>query len=221
MSDQPNYRYLAMPPSGRGPGVLVLHAWWGLTDFFRGFCDRLAQTGFVVLAPDLFAGKTARTIEEAEMLVSGMEKDPGQVAKVILSATAELRHHPAITGNGLGVVGFSFGAFWALWLSKTMPEEIRAVTVFYGTGESEFQESQAVYQGHFAENDPYEPASNVKFLEESLKAANRTSSLLMYPGTGHWFFESDRPDAYNEAAARLAWDRTVTFMHEQLDRKSS
>jgi carboxymethylenebutenolidase len=58
--------YLAIPPGGNGRGVLVLHAWRGLNDLFRGFCDRLAQEGFVALAPDLFGGKIARTVEEAE-----------------------------------------------------------------------------------------------------------------------------------------------------------
>ena len=58
--------FLAVPSTGKGHGVLVLHAWWGLNDTIKAFCTRLAQEGFVALAPDLFAGKIARTIEEAE-----------------------------------------------------------------------------------------------------------------------------------------------------------
>ncbi len=58
--------YLAVPEQGSGPGVLVLHAWWGLTEPFRQVCDRLAEAGFVALAPDLYRGKTTTAIEEAE-----------------------------------------------------------------------------------------------------------------------------------------------------------
>ena len=54
--------YLAVPEGGTGPGVLVLHAWWGLTPVFTGLCDRLAEAGFVALAPDLFEGQTASTV---------------------------------------------------------------------------------------------------------------------------------------------------------------
>ena len=61
--------YLAVPEGGTGPGVLVLHAWWGLTPDFSGVCDRLAAAGFVALAPELYAGgATATTIAEAEAL---------------------------------------------------------------------------------------------------------------------------------------------------------
>src|SRR5215831_18785302 len=58
--------YLAVPEGGSGPGVLVLHAWWGLTDVFKRVCDRLAEAGFVSLAPDLYHGKTTTSVEEAQ-----------------------------------------------------------------------------------------------------------------------------------------------------------
>jgi len=94
----------------------VLHAWWGLNDFFRDFCDRLAREGFVVLAPDLFSGKVARTIEQAEQLTSQLNETE-DIPPLVLSAFDELSKHPAITGNALGTIGFSFGAYWARWLA--------------------------------------------------------------------------------------------------------
>jgi carboxymethylenebutenolidase len=210
--------YIAVPPSGKGTGVLVLHAWWGLTDFIREFCDRLAQEGFVALAPDLFSGKIARTIEEAEQLLSILNEER-DVPPIILSSMEELRKHPAVTGNGLGTVGFSLGASWALWLPQQKPELIRAVVLFYGTngGGGDFRQSKAAFLGNFAETDPYEPAEVIQALEENLEGANRPTTFYTYAGTGHWFFEKDRQDAYRPQAAQLAWDRTIAFLHAQLD----
>jgi len=213
----PNW-YLAVPRSGNGAGVLVLHAWWGLNDFFRDFCDRLAQEGFVALAPDLFSGKIARTIEEAERLLSQGNEEQ-DVSPMVLPAVDDLSKHPAVTGNGLGIVGFSMGAYWALWIAQQKPELIRAVTLFYGTdgGSGDYRQSQAAYLGHFAETDPYETNSGIQELEKNLKGANRPTTFYTYPGTGHWFAEKDRPDAYNAQAAQRAWDRTTAFLHDQLE----
>lgn len=210
-----NNRYIALPPSGKGPGVLVLHAWWGLNDFMRQFCDRLAQAGFVALAPDLFSGKIARTPEEAEQLVSQSHEEEDVPTKLI-AAIDELRKHPAVNGKGLGVVGFSFGGYWALLLATQHPGLIRAATIFYSTGEGEFERASAAFQGHFAESDPFEPTEGVQALEKMLKDAGRSTSFFTYPGTGHWFFEQDRPDAYDEQSAQLAWERTTAFLHEHL-----
>jgi carboxymethylenebutenolidase len=88
------------------------------------------------------------------------------------------------------------------------------VIVFYGTGPADFSKSRASYQGHFAENDPFEPESEVTGLEDSLRAAGRPVALFKYKGTGHWFFEPDRADAYNPEAAELAWERTIAFLKE-------
>ncbi|HEX9596797.1 MAG TPA: dienelactone hydrolase family protein, partial [Anaerolineales bacterium] len=77
---------------------------------------------------------------------------------------------------------------------------------------AEHGESRAAYLGHFAENDDFEPKSAVDELEESLKAAGRPVTFYTYPETGHWFVEADRADAYDQAAAELAWERTLEFL---------
>jgi len=209
--------YVAVPSSGKGPGVLVLHAWWGLNDFVKGFCDRLAQEGFVTLAPDLFDGTVLRTIEEAEGHLNTYD-EAHAAPPVVLSAVEELSRHPAVTGSGLGVIGFSMGAYWCLWLAEEKPELIRAVALFYGTngGGGDFSRSKAAFLGNFAQNDPYESAEAVQKLEKNLKDAGRPVTFYTYPGTGHWFFEQDRPDAYNPSAARLAWDRTKQLLLQAL-----
>jgi carboxymethylenebutenolidase len=218
MMKQMQNQYLALPESGSGAGVLVLHAWWGLNEFMRSFCDRLAREGFVALAPDLFSGKVAQTVEEAEQHLHEFDEEH-DVPPKILSAVEELSKLPSVAGKGLGVIGFSLGASWALWLAQKRPEDIRAVAVFYGTqgGGGDYAQSQAAYMGHFAEKDPYEPADGVQELEKSLRAANRPVSFFTYPGTGHWFFESNRPDAYRPQPAQQAWERTVAFLHSSLD----
>ena len=140
--------YLTLPKSGKGTGVLVLHAWWGLNDFFKNFCRCLADEGFVALAPDLYHGKIATTIDEARQLRS---KTPQKQVKAdILTAVDQLSKLPAVTSTSLGVIGFSLGAYWALWLSIEKPEIIKAVTVFYGTRNADYSLVQAAYLGHFA-----------------------------------------------------------------------
>ena len=216
MAQSPPQSYLAVPSTGKGPGILVLHAWWGLNDFFRDFCDRLAQQGFVALAPDLFSGKVARTIAEAEQHLSEFNEEQ-DAPPIVLSAVENLRKHAAVSANGLGVIGFSLGASWALWLAQQKPEWMRTVTLFYGTngGGGDFRQSKASFLGHFAEKDPYESEEVIQALEDNLRGANRPTTFFTYPRTGHWFFENDRPDAYNPAAASLAWDRTLAFLKRQ------
>ena len=204
--------YLATPPTGTGSAVLVLHAWWGLNDTIKVFCTRLAESGFVAFAPDLYHGKIADTIADAETLSQTLLGNPDQVRSDLADATMFLHEHTGQSSAGTAVIGFSLGAYCALDLSVTHPAHIRSVVVFYGTRPGDYSNSQAAYLGHFAENDEFEPQSDVDALEESLKRAGRPVTFHHYPGTGHWFFEPDRSDAYNEEAARLAWDRTLAFL---------
>jgi len=206
--------FLAVPSTGTGPGVLVLHAWWGLNDTFKGVCSRLAEAGYVAFAPDLYQGKLAATIPEAEALSAALDQREQQVKAEILDATRFLAERAAQNGRGLAVIGFSLGGYFALDLSNAAPEYVRSVVVFYGTGARDFSKSQAAYLGHFAETDEYESSANIDKLEAHLKEIGRPVTFYRYPGTGHWFFEPDRPQAYNPAAAALAWERTLAFLKE-------
>ena len=205
--------FLAVPPTGKGPGVLVLHAWWGLNDTIKAFCTRLAESGFVAFAPDLYHGKVADTIPDAETLGKALDANHLQAKAEIAEATLFLNERVGQADRGLAVIGFSLGAYYALDLSAADPDHIRSVVLFYGTGDlHDFSNSRADYLGHFAENDEFEPKSNVDDLEESLRRAGRPVTFHRYPDTGHWFFEPDRTQAYNQAAASLAWDRTLAFL---------
>ena len=206
--------YLAVPRSGRGPGVLVLHAWWGLNDTIKDVCDRLAGEGFVAYAPDLYHGKLARTIVEAEALSDQLDSQRARAE--VAEAADDLWGRTQPQGGGLGVMGFSLGAYFALQLSIQDPERVRAVTLFYGTGGGDFSRAKASYLGHFAGTDPYEPAAEVDALERTLKSAGRPVKFYRYNNVGHWFFEHDRSDAYHEGMARLAWDRTIAFLRATL-----
>ncbi len=204
--------YLALPPTGKGPGVLVLHAWWGLNATMRAFCTRLAASGFVAFAPDLYHGKIADNIADAEALVKVLNTNQLQAEADIAAATTFLYERARQGDGGLAVIGFSLGANYALDLAEHDPEHIRSVVLFYGTGGDDFSNSKAAYLGHFAENDDFEPQSSVDALEETLRRAGRPATFYTYAGTGHWFFESDVSQAYNPAAASLAWDRTLAFL---------
>jgi carboxymethylenebutenolidase len=210
--------YLATPEAGEGPGVLVLHAWWGLNDTMRTVCTRLAEAGFVAFAPDLYHGKLADTIADAETLGKALDANHLQAKAEIADATRFLGERASHAEGGLAVIGFSLGAYYALDLAAAAPEQVSSVVIFYGTGDDDFSNSRAAYLGHFAENDPYEPQSNVDDLEQSLLRAGRQVTFYRYPGTGHWFFEPDRSQAYNQAAASLAWNRTLAFLRGRYER---
>lgn len=201
--------FLALPESGTGDAVLVLHAWWGLNDDIRALCRRLAGEGFVAYAPDLYGGgRVADTIPGAEVLRDALDANPGEAQAAVDAAAAFLG---GIAPDGsFAAVGFSLGAWFAYELAADNPA-VRRVVAFYGSGSRDPRASQAAYLGHYAADDDFEPAEEVAALAEALRAAGRPVTFHTYPGTGHWFFEPSRPE-YDAAAAEEAWQRTVAFL---------
>ena len=202
--------YLAMPEQVNAPGVIVLHAWWGLNTVFKKLCDRLAAEGFVAFAPDLNNGKVAKTIEEAKQLMS--ERNLEQQQAIVTAAPDFLRGRPGVQKEALAVIGFSMGAAWSLVLASERPQDIRKVVLFYGAYNGmDFTRMQADILGHYADNDEWEPLDDTRAMETDMRSAGLKPTFHIYPNTLHWFFEENRPE-YDPQAAKLAWTRTLAFL---------
>src|SRR4051794_29502835 len=97
--------FLAVPASGEGRGVLVLHAWWGLNDPIKALCARLAEAGFVPSPPALSHARVADTIPAAEALCKALEANPLQAKAEVAAAATFLRERAGAAGPGLAVIG--------------------------------------------------------------------------------------------------------------------
>jgi carboxymethylenebutenolidase len=204
--------YVAGDARPGAAGAALFHAWWGLNDDVVAYADRLADAGFAVMAPDLFGGQVASTIEEAEKLAGGADEDA--VEAIALAAVDNLADRLGPTAK-IAALGFSFGAAFAV-SAPTQRDRLTATVVYYGTYTgSILGRARVPVLGHFAETDPYETDEGVAEFEEGLRSAGRDVTIYRYPRTGHWFGEPSK-DAYRREAAELAFERTVEFLRKQL-----
>ncbi len=197
------------------PAVLVLHAWWGLDDKIEAVCRRLAALGYVALAPDLYAGCTATTRNEAEALRDQMDR--GQALWDLGAALSFLQHGTETRVGHVGVLGFSLGGSMAWRLAARRPGEIAALVTFYGlAGDVDPASLRLRAQGHFALADEFLTADEVESWRQRLNTASSVAEFHTYGGTIHGFFESPVPGVHEPAAAQRAWDRTLAFLDRTL-----
>ena len=195
---------------GGGAGVLVLHAWWGLHDFFKGLCADLAKEGFSALALDLYHGQVATDIESAKRLRGSLDRQVTN--QEIKSAVAHLQ---GTSGNKIALMGFSTGAGLALWAMDNCYKDVGATVLYYGTSGGRFRRAKSPVLGHFAEHDLYVKPEQIAALQGHLQAEKIPANFHTYQDTRHWFAESYRPE-YDSAAASSAWDRTIEFLQVSL-----
>jgi len=203
--------YLALPPQPDSPGVIVLHAWWGLNQFFKNLCERLAGEGFVAFAPDLNEGRVANTIDEAKEIMSSL--DGQRKYDVAMAAVDFLRARSEVRKESFSLIGFSMGAAWSLALASERPGDIQKAVLFYGAGEGDFAKIKAEVLGHFSDADEWEDIDYVRSMENDLRNAGVKTNFYIYSQLPHWFFEDDRPE-FNPQAAELAWSRTLEFLRQ-------
>jgi carboxymethylenebutenolidase len=206
--------FMAVPAEGNGAGVLVLHAWWGLNDIIYQTCEAFAQAGYLAMAPDYYQGQIAKTIEEAKACRGKIDRKTAQ--KEVTQALDTLCDNPHLTASKVAVMGFSLGAGYALEVARRRVEKVGALVLFYGTGGGKVDLIQAPIQGHFAQEDRWGAnASKVDRLVQRLELAGNPPKFYTYPGTEHWFMETDRPE-YAPEAADLARERTFAFLKGSL-----
>jgi carboxymethylenebutenolidase len=208
--------YFISGDAGPGPGVLVLHSFWGLTKSMKSLCDDLADHGFTVLAPDINFGELPASEQEA--LDHLGKADPNRLASLVLSS-AKLLHERSTEGP-IGIVGFGMGGSLALWASVRLADLVDAAVSFYGSQQIDFAGSRASYLIHLAEDDEYVSEDEAAFMEATMRLEDLDVEVDRVPGTRHGFAEPDG-GTFDPGAFDRAWAQTLDFLRERLRREES
>ena len=209
--------YLAVP-SGRGPwpGVVVIQEWWGLNDNIRDIADRLANEGFVALAPDLYYGETAYEPDDARKLSMALQYPAA--LRVIQAAVDYLSNIASVSPKKIGLVGFCMGGGLA-WHGAAKLEGIGAAVPCYGGGPEMTPEEAARIKAPilaiYGELDKGVSPQVARQRAALMDAAGVQQETVIYPGAHHAFMNDQRP-AYHPEAAEDAWQRTVSHFRQNL-----
>ena len=207
--------YLARPAgTGRWPGVVVYHENRGLNPYIEDVTRRLAVANFVAFAPDALTplGGYPGDEEKAMQLFSSL--DPKKRTEDLIAAYAFLKARPDVTGK-VGAVGFCFGGGMVNTLATRAPDLAAAIPFYGGQPPAEAAAKiKAPMLIHYAGLDERIDAGWPAF-EEALKAGGVKYQMYMYPNVNHGFHNDTTP-RYDEAAAKLAWSRTLEFFNKYL-----
>jgi carboxymethylenebutenolidase len=196
------------------PGLIVVHEWFGMTDYVRATCDRFASEGFLALAPDLYRGEVASDSAGAMQLVQKLSTTAAM--QDVAAAVARLRQDARCNGR-VGITGFCMGGAMA-FAAATSVEGIDAAVPFYGIpipGYFDATKVKCPIQAHFAKVDAFaDPARAAAFQTEVL-AHGGSMELHVYEG-GHAFMREGDAHAYHAPSAAAAWPRALAFLREHL-----
>jgi carboxymethylenebutenolidase len=208
--------YFARPAnaSGKLPGVVVIHENRGLNPHIEDVARRLAVENFVAFAPDALTPVGGYPGDEDKARELFARQDAGKRIEDLVAAAGYLKARPECTGK-IGVVGFCFGGGIANLVAVRVPDLAAAVT-FYGVqpAAADAARIKAPLLLHYAALDDRINKGWPAY-EAALKANAVKYEMHMYPGTNHAFLNDTTP-RYDEAAAKLAWQRTVDFFNQNL-----
>ena len=216
--DRTGHGYLALPASGKGPGVIVIQEWWGLVDHIKDVCDRLADLGFVALAPDLYGGWIAHDGDEAGEMMQNLPAEEG--ARQLAGAVDWLLARDEVTSQTVGAIGFCMGGGFVLALAAQQGDKVSAAVPFYGVGQGvpgDFSGVTAAIQGHYAEQDDSFPVEDARQQEQQIREESGADVEYFYYDAPHAFHNDENPQGnHRPEAAALAWDRAVSFLKEKV-----
>jgi len=203
--------YLATPKAGAGaPGFVCIQEWWGLNAQIKKTADRLAEQGYRALVPDLYRGKVAKAADEASHMMNGLNF-PDAAEQDIRGAVQFLKQ----SSKKVAVGGFCMGGALTLLAAVRVPE-MDAGACFYGIPDlpaAEFKKIKIPLTCHFANQDDWITPAKVSGLEAALKQSKSRFEIYRYDAH-HAFMNEARPEVYDAASAKLAWERTMKFLGE-------
>ena len=205
--------YLATPKAGAAaPGFVCIQEWWGLNEQIKKTGDRLAEAGYRALVPDLYRGKVAKASDEASHMMSNLNF-PDAAGQDIRGAVQYLKQG----SKKVAVGGFCMGGALTILAAVRVPE-MDAGACFYGIPSLEAAELKKIRIPlicHFANRDDWCTPAKVNELEAALKQSKSKFELYRYDAQ-HAFMNETRPEVYDAAAAKLAWERTMSFLKKVL-----
>ncbi len=209
--------FLAMPEKpGRYPALVVIHEWWGLTDWVKEQTQKLAEQGYIALAPDLYRGQVTADPEVAHELMRGLPQD--RAVSDLRAALAYLASRKDVDRDHIGSIGWCMGGGFSLQLAIHEPH-LAACVVNYGalpTDPNDIQLIGAPVLGNFGADDRGITPADVHAFEKTMEGMRRRVDLKIYDGAGHGFENSTNTAAYRPEAAADAWARTLAFLNKAM-----
>jgi carboxymethylenebutenolidase len=232
--DTPLTAYEAVPEGEIKGGIIVIHEVWGLNDHTKSIADRFAAEGYVALAPELL-GETDIAAHAAQLQLDYFNPEKRNEAQPKLRALMTPMHEPGFGERTLGrvqtcfdylydkpetkqwvaVTGFCFGGSYSFNLAAHEPR-LKAAVPFYGHAATDIDELKQItcpILAFYGERDEGLMGS-LPELKQLMSQAGVEFSAQVYPDCGHAFFNDTNPFAYNEAAAKSAWQRTLEFLSQ-------
>ena len=209
--------FVAAPEKpGRYPALIVIHEWWGLTDWVKQQTEKLSGQGYVALAVDLYHGKVTADPEVASAMKRDLPQD--QAVSELEAAFAYLGTRKDVDRDRIGTVGWCMGGGYALQLA-IHEHRLAACVVNYGTlptDPNDLQQIAAPILGNFGADDRGITPADVHAFETKMKDLNRLVDVKIYDGAGHAFENSTNKAGYRPEAAADAWTRTLAFLNKRL-----
>jgi carboxymethylenebutenolidase len=209
--------YLALPSGGgKHPAIIVIHEWWGLNDWVRQQADKFARQGYVALAVDLYRGQSAKTPDDAHILMRGLPDDRG--LRDLEAAFAYLSSRPDVQASKIGSIGWCMGGGWSIKLAEDQPR-LAAFVVNYGslpTDDAIIAKIKAPMLGNFGADDKGIPPSAVQAFEVAMRKDGNSPDIKIYDGAGHAFQNPNNKDGYRPEATADADKRIDAFFAKTL-----
>lgn len=208
--------FLARPKELRAyPGVVMVHEWWGLNEGIKDTAQELAAQGYIVLALDLYGGKSTEEPDEARGLVASINQEKALLN--MQAAVLYLRYQQ--NAPIVGTIGWCFGGGQSLQLALSSVEGLAATVIYYGTplvrDRLKLASIKGAVLGIFGDQDQVIPTAQVEEFKQGLQASNVSQEIYIYSGVGH-AFANPYGTNYAPEATKDAWEKTLRFLDTYL-----